>query len=218
MYTSPVQIQTIFFDLDDTLYPKDSGVWQAVRRRIEDYMRQRLAIADDQVFVLREKYLQQYGTSLRGLMADYQIDPDDYLTFVHDVDIEKMIPANPALGSMLAELPQRKWIFTNSSVAHSQRVLAALGIGEHFEGILDVKAMNYRSKPDASAYALAIEKTGTARAGAALFLDDQPSNLQPAKQLGAGTVLVGSGQPHPAADHQIGRAEDLLLEWPALAD
>lgn len=217
MYTSPVQIQTIFFDLDDTLYPKESGVWQTVRRRIEDYMRDRLSIPDDQVFVLREKYLQQYGTSLRGLMADYQIDPDDYLTFVHDVDIETMIPANPALGSMLAKLPQRKWIFTNSSVPHSQRVLAALGIGEHFAGILDVKAMNYLSKPDASAYAMAIDKTGTADLTAALFLDDQPGNLQPAKQLGAATVLVGSAQAHPAADRFVMRAEDLLQEWPALA-
>jgi len=218
VYTSPVQIQTIFFDLDDTLYPKESGVWQAVRRRIEAYMRERLAIPDDQVFVLREKYLQQYGTSLRGLMADYQIDADDYLAFVHDVDIENMVPVNPNLGFMLAKLPQRKWIFTNSSTTHSQRVLAALGIGQHFEGILDVKAMNYRSKPDASAYALAIERTGTIGAGAALFLDDQGSNLQPAKQLGAATVLVGSSQPHPGADRFIARAEDLLREWPALAN
>ncbi len=181
-------------------------------------MCERLAIPDDQVFVLREKYLQQYGTSLRGLMADYQIDPDDYLTFVHDVDIENMIPANPALGSMLAKLPQRKWIFTNSSVPHSQRVLAALGIGQHFDGILDVKAMNYRSKPDASAYAFAIEKTGTADPAAALFLDDQGSNLQPAKQMGAATVLVGSTLPHPAADRFVTRVEDLLQEWPALAN
>ncbi len=218
MYTSPVQIQTIFFDLDDTLYGRECGVWQAVRLRIEDYMRERLSIPDDQVARLREKYLQQYGTSLRGLLADYQIDPDDYLAFVHDVDIENMIPANPNLGAMLAKLPQRKWIFTNSSTTHSQRVLIALGIAPHFEGILDVKVMNYRSKPDATAYAIAIEKTGTADPAASLFLDDQGSNLQPAKQLGAATVLVGSALPHPAADRVIARAEDLLREWPALAN
>ena len=212
-----MQISTIFFDLDDTLYPRESGVWQTVRARIEDYMRDRLAIPEPQVSILREKYLKQYGTSLRGLMADYKIDAEDYLAFVHDVDIEGMISPNAKLAEMLAKLPQRKWIFTNSSTTHSQRVLNALGVTAHFDGILDIKAMNYSSKPDASAYSLAVEKTGTHSLANTLFLDDQPGNLEPARRLGAATVLVGNPDNHSSADRLIQRAEDLLSAWPELA-
>lgn len=120
---------------------------------------------------------------------------------------------------MLATLPQQKWILTNSTVAHSRRVLDALGVSDHFAGILDSKLLGYRSKPDAAVYRLALQHIGQA-AAQSLFIDDQSVNLQPAKRLGAGTVLVGDSQPHPAAaaDHTIARIEELLGAIPALLD
>lgn len=211
-----MKFQTIFFDVDDTLYSKDSGVWQAVRARIEDYMRQRLAIPEDQIPILREHYLQHYGSSLRGLMTHYHIDPEDYLLFVHDVPIETLIKPNPALGRMLVKLPQSKWIFTNSSLAHTQRVLRTLGVQGYFNGVVDIKAMDYLSKPDAASYTLALHMANGLHPSLALFVDDQGANLAPAKNLGAGTVLVGN-EPHPAADLQIPRIEDLISKWPALS-
>lgn len=209
-------IDTIYFDLDDTLYRKDSGAWQAMLGRIEQYMREEMHIPAEDVPVKRKGYLEKFGTSLRGLMNDYQIDPEHYLVYVHDVPIETILKPNPALDNMLAKLPQRKWIFTNSSQAHSQRVLRALGISDHFEGIIDVKAMGYRSKPDTAVYQLALDTLG-APAGSSLFIDDSVSNLQAAKNLGARTALVGS-QPHPAADHVVEYAEDLLSVMPALVE
>jgi putative hydrolase of the HAD superfamily len=214
-----VKPQTIFFDLDGTLYPDvQGGVWDAMRERIELYMQQRVGIAKSKVRDLRDSYLARFGTTLRGLVLDYQIDPDDYLVFVHDVPIEEMIRPNGKLGDLLSKLSQRKWIFTNSSLEHSRRVLAALGISAHFDGIVDIKAMNFRNKPELRSYTLALERAGLKDPLAALFVDDQPNNLDPAKKLGAGTVLVGSREPHPSADRSIAKVEELLLAMPALIE
>lgn len=213
-----MKIQTIFFDLDDTLYPRTSGVWQAVRGRIEQYMRERLHIRASKVAALREEYLVTYGTSLRGLMKVYDIDPDDYLLYVHDLPIEDMIRPNAKLGRVLAQLPQSKWIFTNASLAHARRVLAALGASRYFAGIVDVKAMGFRSKPYAASYRLGLEAAGVNGVASALFVDDQGANLVPAKALGASTVLVGTHEPHPAADYSVPTVEQLLEAYPALVE
>lgn len=211
-------IKTIFFDLDDTLYRRDSGVWQLVRSRIESYMQERLHISKRKVAALRAEYLSTYGSSLRGLMENHQIDPDEYLVYVHDVPTESMLRPSANLERMLASLPQQKWVFTNASLAHSRRVLAALGVSQHFAGILDIKAMDYHNKPEEAAYRLALQRAGDVGAASTLFLDDQGVNLQGAKALGAATVLVGTHEPHPAADHSILTVEQLPLAFPGLVE
>lgn len=209
---------TIFFDLDDTLYPRQSGVWLAVRQRIEQYMLEKVGIPKRKISTLRHHYLTTYGSSLRGLMHHYHVDPDDYLLYVHDVPIEEMIRPSGRLAKMLGQLPQHKWIFTNASLAHARRVLAALGISAHFDGILDVKAMSFASKPEAAAYDLAFTKAGLEVPAAAVFVDDHSANLEPAKTLGAATVLVGTREPHPAADRSIPVVDELLKAMPALVE
>lgn len=209
---------TIFFDLDDTLYPRDSGVWLAVRQRIELYMQERVGIPKRKISALRHHYLTTYGSSLRGLMHHYHVDPDDYLLYVHDVPIEEMIRPSGRLARMLGQLPQRKWIFTNASLAHARRVLAALGISSHFDGILDVKAMGFASKPEAASYESAFTKAGLEQPATAVFVDDHSVNLEPAKGLGSATVLVGTREPHPAADHSIPVVDELLKSMPALVE
>src|SRR3990172_7616573 len=172
-YTSLLMhIETIFFDLDDTLYPRESGVWPAILERIEQYMRAEVGIPAEQVRPLRDRFRAQYGTTLRGLHYEYQIDPEDYLGYVHEIPVEALLKPNPALAAMLERLPQRKWIFTNSSVAHSKRVLAALGVNGSIEGIIDTTAMNYQSKPSVEVYQLTLELAGGKPAGNCLYLDD----------------------------------------------
>jgi putative hydrolase of the HAD superfamily len=210
-----VVYKTIIFDLDSTLYGDESGVWQAVRARIESYMAEQLSIPLAEIPVLRQEYLAKYGTTMQGLYRHYEIDRDDFMFYVHDIPIDTMIGANTALADMLAQLPQSKWILTNSTIAHSRRVLDALGVSDNFAGILDSKSLGYRSKPDAAVYPLALEHIGQ-DATHVLFIDDQGVNLEPAKRLGAGTILVGSASPHPAADHSIQRIEDLLVAMPSL--
>ncbi|MCW5878376.1 MAG: pyrimidine 5'-nucleotidase [Anaerolineales bacterium] len=212
-----MRLQALFFDLDDTLYPRSSGIWTGVRSRIEQYMRERLSIPARGITALRDELLATYGTTLQGLMAIYQVDPDDYLLYVHDLPIEDMLRPNARLNKMLADLPQQKWIFTNASLEHARRVLGALGVSRYFNGIVDIKAMGFRNKPQPEAYLLALDSTGLP-AAACLFADDQTRNLEPAKQLGMSTVLVGTREPHPAADHSVSVIEELLEVVPGLVE
>lgn len=212
-------IKTIFFDLDDTLYPRQTGVWQAMRMRIGRYMHEVVGIPEEQVAAVREGYLSRFGTTLRGLQHEFAIDAEDYLRFVHDVPIEAMVAPNPALAAMLTQLPQSKFIFTNSVSFHAERVLTALGVRDCFESIIDVQTMQFHSKPDPFAYQTAYSRAAIVP-GEALFVDDMPANLRPARQLGSHTVLVAPAeeQAPDAAHAHIQQAEQLLEALPALVE
>ena len=115
---------TIFFDLDDTLYPASSGLWPTLKARMSQYMIERMHIPAGDVPGLREKYFREYGTTLRGLQARHTIDTQDFLAYVHDVNLADYIHPDPQQQAVLASLPTRNLIFTNSDVNHAQRVPA----------------------------------------------------------------------------------------------
>lgn len=209
---------TIFFDLDGTLYGDETGVWPLLAARISQYMNEIVGIPKREIPDLRADYLQNYGTTLRGLHIHHKVDADEYLRFVHDVPLEEHLAPNKALDRMLERLPQKKWIFTNASSEHAVRVLDALQIRRHFRDILDVKGMSYRSKPEAGVYALAMELAGEEQASNCLFLDDRAENLAPARALGTGTVLVGTREPHPSTEYSIPKVEDLIDALPGLVE
>ena len=84
-----MNFSTLFFDLDDTLYPNNTGLWEAIRERMALYMSERLGLPREQVQTLRKTYFQTYGTTLRGLQLHHEVDVDDYLAFVHDLPLEE---------------------------------------------------------------------------------------------------------------------------------
>ncbi len=181
-------------DLDDTLYPTSTGVMPAVGRLINRYMIERVGIAPDDAKVLRRLYFNRYGTTMRGLIVNYGIDPDDYLAFVHDLPLEEYLHPNPALDAMLAGIPLRKAVFTNASREHAGRVLGLLGVGRHFERIIDVRDFGYHSKPNPEAYQRILDILD-ARPSECIMVEDAARNLAPAKALGMAVVLVDSGAP-----------------------
>jgi putative hydrolase of the HAD superfamily len=134
---------TVFFDLDDTLYPVEAGLWEAIRSRMSQYMVEQMGLPVEQVDAIRKNYLNTYGTTLRGLQHNFQIDSDDYLAYVHDLPLHKFIKPDPAVRKMLLSLPRQRWIFTNADAAHARRVLATLNLEGCFHGIVDVKAMGF---------------------------------------------------------------------------
>ena len=138
-------INTILFDLDDTLYPRQAGIMNEIRRLILRFMETRLGLSPAEADRLRHEYLQTYGTTMRGLQVNHHIDPDEYLEFVHDIPLHDYLQANPALDLVLASIPQDKVIFTNASREHAERVLALLGVGHHFSRILDISDMDFES-------------------------------------------------------------------------
>jgi putative hydrolase of the HAD superfamily len=204
----------ILFDLDDTLYPRQAGVMDQIRDRMLAYLRSRLSLSPDEADALRRRYFQTYGTTMRGLQINYQIDTEEYLDYVHNVPLHDYLTANARLDSVLASIPESKVVFTNSSREHATRVLDLLGIRRHFDRIIDVRDVGYESKPQPAAYQLACDLLGV-RPEECVMVDDNTRNLQPAKALGMTTVLVLDGdEPSSAsadesADHTISCIEEI---------
>jgi putative hydrolase of the HAD superfamily len=215
-YNCSVTFTTLFFDLDDTLYPPQNGVWSAIRERMNIYMLEKLSLPADQIASLRRFYFETYGTTLRGLQAHYHVDADDFLAFVHDLPIRKMVQPDAGLRSLLLSLPQRKFIFTNADSAHAGRILEALELQECFDGIIDVRRLNFHCKPEPVVYQMALDLAGESSPQRCIYLDDSPRNLAPARPLGFFTILVGDETNHNAADRAIRSLHDLPQAIPEL--
>jgi len=200
---------TLYFDLDDTLYPPSSGLWDAIRHRMNEYMQGLIDLPMDDIVKLRQSYLEKYGTTLRGLQAHYEVDADEYLSFVHDLPLEKYIQPDPALRTVLLSLPQRRWVFTNSDANHASRVLNILGISDCFEGIIDIRAIDFDCKPDKIAYQKALILTLNVDPAQCVIFDDALRNLAPARELGFFTVLVGKNGREASVDRTISSLHDL---------
>jgi putative hydrolase of the HAD superfamily len=203
-------MRAILFDLDDTLYPSQSGVMDQIRDRMLHYLRTRLNLSPEEANDLRRHYFQTYGTTMRGLQIHHHIDADEYLARVHDISLEDHLQPNEELGAVLAGIQQQKVVFTNASREHAEAVLAVLGVGSHFDRIVDVRDMNYESKPVASAYGRICELLEL-EPGECVLVEDSVRNLAPAKALGMVTVLIAAGDnPEPeTVDYVLPRVEEI---------
>jgi putative hydrolase of the HAD superfamily len=207
-------LRYILFDLDETLYPTRSGLMARIGQLMGRYMEERLGMPPAEVPSLRRHYYHTYGTTMRGLQIHHDIDPEDYLAYVHDLPLEDYIGPNDALDGVLAEIAMEKVVFTNASKEHARRVLKVLGIERHFNRVIDVRSTGYIGKPDPEAYRQALEILG-AEGYECLLVDDNVRNLEPAKKLGMITVLVSNEntelrQVQPEyADFVIGEAAEI---------
>jgi putative hydrolase of the HAD superfamily len=208
---------TLFFDLDDTLYPCTSGLWGAIRDRMGRYMAERVGLPEADIPTIRRHYFETYGTTLRGLQKHHHVDTDDYLAYVHDLPLEQYIQPNPALRVLLESLPQRRFIFTNADAAHARRVTQVLGITDCFERIIDIRAIDFACKPEPLAYLRALALAGDPAPQECVLLDDSPANLAPARQLGFTTVMINlEGGRDPAATYRLSSLLELPQVLPAL--
>jgi putative hydrolase of the HAD superfamily len=198
-----MRFDSLYFDLDDTLYPPSSGLWDAIRQRMNEYMQGFIDLPIPEIANIRQSYLEKYGTTLRGLQAHYEIDADEYLTFVHDLPLERYIQPDPNLRSLLLSLPQKRWIFTNADSNHARRVLTILGITDCFAGIIDIRAIDFACKPERIAYQKAMAITTDTDPSRCVIFDDAVRNLNPARELGFFTVLVGKNGTEPTVDRTI---------------
>jgi pyrimidine 5'-nucleotidase len=199
-YNHPVKYTTIFFDLDDTLYPASTGLWHAIKERMTIYMRERMGFDPVEIPRVREKYYLQYGTTLRGLQANHEIDAQDFLAFVHDLPLKDYIQPNPALCEVIAALGTHNLIFTNADTAHARRVLEALELDGCFENIVDVNAVAPYCKPMPESFEIAMRVAGENDPGRCVMIDDLPRTTRAAREAGWYGILFGQDMPHPDAD------------------
>jgi len=182
------QVETWVFDLDNTLYPHHLNLWQQVDERIRDYISTFLKVAKEDAFRIQKDYYKRYGTSMRGLMIEHGMHPDDFLDYVHRIDHSPIEP-NPALGAALERLAGRKLILTNGTRKHADAVMRRLAVHEHFEDVFDIVAAELAPKPMAQTYDRFLARHGVDPRKAAMF-EDLARNLAIPHALGMTTVLV----------------------------
>ena len=181
-------VETWVFDLDNTLYPHHLNLWQQVDERIRDYIATYLKVTQEEAFRLQKDYYKRYGTSMRGLMTEHGMKPDDFLDFVHQIDHSPLTP-NAALGAAIEVLPGRKLILTNGTRRHADAVLARLELARHFDDVFDIVAAELEPKPSPQTYDRFLKVHNIDAARAAMF-EDLARNLIVPHALGMTTVLV----------------------------
>lgn len=194
-----MRFTTVFFDLDDTLYPPSTGLWQAIKERMNLYMLDRMGIPEQDVPVLREQYYKRYGTTLRGLIERHQVDEQDFLAFVHDLPLKEYLRPNPLQRRIIASLPTRNLIFTNADANHARRVLAALELEDLFETIIDVNEVSPYCKPMPESFAIAQELADEPDPRKCVIIDDLPRTTRAALEAGMASILYGTEEPTPDA-------------------
>jgi putative hydrolase of the HAD superfamily len=197
----------ILFDLDETLYPRSTGLMAMITERITQFIASRFKMSIQQADDLRQRLRALHGTALRGLMEEgYPVNVDDYFAYVHDIALDGVLTADPRLRAMLLSIPLRRAVLTNADITHALRVLKHLDIHDCFERVIDVRALSYRNKPDLIAYRLAMQMLRV-QPNEVIFVEDTPANARAARALGMTTVLVEC-PPSDAADYFL----DSVLE------
>lgn len=183
--------KTIFFDLDDTLYDHNSGLWIAIKDRIQLFMHEVLGMDWDEIPTTRDYYFENYGTTLRGIQAHHDVDEHTYHDYVHHINLAEYIAPDPNLIATLEHLPQRKIIFTSADAKHAERVLAHMQIRHHFDELLDIFALKPYAKPQQEAFQRAFELVGETEPKRCVMIDDLPKTTRAARQFGMFSILKG---------------------------
>ena len=205
--TDLAHIDTWLFDLDNTLYPVETEFMTLIEGRMTDFMEKVTGLPRDEARAIQKKYYHAHGTTLAGLMMNHDIDPEDFLTEVHDVSLDRLTP-DAKLAAALEALPGRRLVFTNGSAAHAERVLERLRIAHVFEDVFHISAADYIPKPAPETFEKMMARHGVAAAGSAFF-EDSEKNLAPAAVLGMTTILVGPHAAASTADFVHHRTNDL---------
>ena len=182
------EIETWIFDLDNTLYPVSCRLFNQIHSRMTRFIAARFDLSPEAALARQKAYFREHGTTLRGLMVVDRIDPNEFLAFVHNIDLT-CVPPDPVLVAALAALPGRKIVHTNGSRRHAERLLDHLGIAASFCGILDIEAAGYEPKPALAGYHELLKRHDVTP-GTALMVEDIARNLIPAAALGMTTAWV----------------------------
>ena len=183
-------IDTWLFDLDNTLYPEESGFMSQVEGRMTAFVAKVTGLPHDEAYILQKKYFAEHGLTLRGLMLNHGVDPADFHALFHDLSLD-LLAHDADLLAALAALPGRRLIFTNADDRHAQRVLTHLGLDHLFDEVFHIHSFGFTPKPDPVGFERMIAGHGM-DPHATAFFEDSERNLKPAFDLGMTTVLVGA--------------------------
>ena len=178
----------LLIDLDNTVYPEDTNLFMQIDLKMKSFISKNLNVSLDEAFKIQKEYFLKNGTTLRGLMLYHNVQPEKFLSYVHDIDLSS-IKKNQKLRYALKKYNGKKIIFTNGSNEHAKNVLNKIGLNDTIDYIFDIIKADYVPKPNILTYQKVIKKYYL-DPKKTIMIDDLPNNLKTAKELGIKTVLI----------------------------
>ena len=209
-----IDIDTWVFDLDNTLYPVETNLFDQIDRRMCAYIADYLGLEHAEAYKVQKSFFREHGTSLKGMMNIHSMDPGPYLDYVHEIDFSA-VEADPRLDAALSRLSGRKVVFTNAAGPYAGKVLDRLGVRHHFEDVFDIVDADYQPKPEPAVYQQVVDKYGFDPHNA-VMVEDIARNLKPAAALGMTTVWVKTDRPWAHAEAETASPDFTthnLSEW-----
>ena len=190
------KIKYWIFDLDNTLYSGDTKVFDQVDKKMSKFISEKLNVSIDEAKKIQKNYFHEYNTTLNGMIKNHEIDANEFLEFVHDVNLD-FLKANKPLEEEITKLNGQKFIFTNGSKAHVANVTKRIGIEKLFDGVFDIVESDFIPKPSIEPYKKIIEKFKI-EPQYSIFIEDIARNLKPAHELGMKTLWIKNNEPWAA--------------------
>ena len=181
------------FDLDNTLYSGKTKVFEQIDKKMSYYISKKLNVDIKKAKEIQKSYFYEYNTTLYGLIKNHKIDANEFLDFVHDIDIN-FLKKDTNLSDELKKLEGKKIIFTNGSKKHAINITQKLGVDQHFDGIFDIVDSNFIPKPAVEPYKKLVEKHKI-DPNLCVFIEDIARNLKPAYEMGMKTVWIENEEP-----------------------
>ena len=191
-----INIKYWIFDLDNTLYSGDTKVFDQVDKKMSKFISDKLGVSIEEAKKIQKNYFYEYNTTLNGMIKNHKIDADEFLEFVHDVNLD-FLKADKPLEKEISNLNGKKFIFTNGSRAHAANVTKRIGIEKLFDGVFDIVESEFIPKPSVEPYKKIIEKYKI-EPQYSIFIEDIARNLKPAYDLGMKTVWIKNDEPWAA--------------------
>ena len=190
------KIKYWLFDLDNTLYSGDTKVFDQVDKKMSKFISEKLKISEEEAKKIQKNYFHEYNTTLNGMIKNHDIDANEFLEFVHDVNLD-FLKKDEFLGNQINKLNGKKIIFTNGSKAHAANVTGKIGIDKLFDGVFDIVDSDFYPKPSMEPYKKIIENYNI-EPEYCIFFEDIARNLKPAHELGMKTVWIKNKEPWAA--------------------
>lgn len=181
------------FDLDNTLYSGKTKVFEQVDKKMSKYISNKLNVSIEEAKKIQKNYFYEYSTTLNGMIKNHKINPNEFLEFVHDINID-FLKKDLDLAKEIQKLEGKKIIFTNGSRKHAMNVTKKIGINEYFDDIFDIVDANFIPKPQIEPYKKLVEKHKI-DPKLCVLIEDIARNLKPAYEMGMKTIWIENDEP-----------------------
>ena len=154
------------------------------------FISKKLNVSLEEAFKIQKDYYYSYGTTLFGLMRNYNCDPDEFLEFVHDINFDK-IKKNQFLHKNISLLPGCKIVYTNGDENYARKILMKLGLNNIFFDIFDIRKAKFIPKPKSQSVISLLGKYRL-KPEDCVYFEDLEKNLKTGFDLGMTTIHISA--------------------------